>query len=203
MSDRTNRLYNLQLLKDLTIDENGFPVIHPISEVPSELIGFNYCMNTRPDDRYVHFFTDDYQFERVWNNPERYVEPLKKWGGVLSPDFSLYTDMPIPLQAFNVYRSRLIASYLQANGINVIPTLQWSDFRSFEFSFDGLPQKSILAVSSVGCVRRKESRALFNAGISEAIKRLDPSKILFYGHWIEFEHDGIEIIKFDSKETNW
>ena len=31
-----------------------------------------------PEGKGVHFFINDYQFERVWNNPDRYIEPSKR-----------------------------------------------------------------------------------------------------------------------------
>lgn len=53
-------------------------------------------------------FIDDYQFERIWNTPERYVNVLKQYDCVLTPDFSLYMDMPRAMKVWNIYRSRSI-----------------------------------------------------------------------------------------------
>ncbi len=73
------------------------PTIAPAAvPVPARLIPFNVAMrlNRVPANCGVHFYLDDYQFERVWNAPERYVEKLRKFSCVLTPDFSLYLDMP-------------------------------------------------------------------------------------------------------------
>lgn len=44
-----------------------------------EWIGFNYAASTaRRAGKGVHFFLDDYQFERVWNNPDRYNVKRKR-----------------------------------------------------------------------------------------------------------------------------
>lgn len=67
------------------------PKIKPCYEVPEikEWIGFNYVLSDDdPTGKAVHFFVDDYQFERVWNDPERYVEKLKQYVCVATPDFS-------------------------------------------------------------------------------------------------------------------
>ena len=40
----------------------------------------------------VHFFLDDYQFERIWQRPTVYTRKLSKFKVIASPDFSLYTD---------------------------------------------------------------------------------------------------------------
>ncbi len=42
----------------------------------------------------MHFFLDDYQFERLWNSPREYVELLKQL--CHRSDFSLYMDVPYP-----------------------------------------------------------------------------------------------------------
>ena len=59
------------------------------------LIGFDAA---KPDDerhfnRIVHFFLYDYKFEKVWKEPEKQVERLKRYKAILTPDFSMYTDM--------------------------------------------------------------------------------------------------------------
>lgn len=72
------------------------PVIKPLRKVPEikEWIGFNYVMSDdNPEGKAVHFFIDDYQFERVWNDPEKYLDKLSKYAVVASPDFSPYGDM--------------------------------------------------------------------------------------------------------------
>jgi hypothetical protein len=41
----------------------------------------------------LHFFLDDYKFKAVYDYPEKYIARLKSFSGMLSPDFSLYTDI--------------------------------------------------------------------------------------------------------------
>lgn len=84
-------------------------------------------MSSKQNNCGVHFFLDDYQFQRLWNTPDRYIESLQKFSCVLSPDFSLYTDYPTALQIYNHYRKHWIGAYLQLYGIEVIPTICWSD----------------------------------------------------------------------------
>lgn len=59
------------------------------------LIGFNRTNleNNNHLDRMVHFFLYDYKFERVWKNPDADLEKLRRYRAVLSPDFSMYTEM--------------------------------------------------------------------------------------------------------------
>jgi hypothetical protein len=143
------------------------------------LIGFH---NTKSKDssgidRTVHFFIDDHKFECVWNAPAQYIGRLSQYKAVLSPDFSMYTNMPLPSQIWNTFRRRWCSAYWQANGLTVIPTVTWSDERSFEFCFDGIEKGSVVAVSTVGS--RKGKKAFLN-GFTELCRRLKPEKVLCY-----------------------
>lgn len=197
----TNNLNIVDL--DLLCGDFHIPQIKKDNIVlPSQFIGFNYLKSfTAPCLKYgIHFYLDDYQFERVWTRPTRYIKLLRKYACVLSPDFSLYTDMPLAMQIWNTYRSRLLGQYWQDNGINVIPTVSWSDERSYSFCFDGLPRRSVISVSTRGCVRQEEPRKLWQAGMAEAVRRLEPTKILIYGSKIEFDHGGSEVVWIPARK---
>ena len=92
-----------------------------------ELVGFNYAKNEKqPNGKGVHFFIDDYQFLRLWNRPNDYLNLLKKFDFVLTPDFSTYTDFPKAMQIYNHYRKHWLGAYWQTNDIKVVPTISWS-----------------------------------------------------------------------------
>ena len=61
------------------------------------------------------------------------------------------------------------------------PTISWSDENSYEWCFDGEPRGGIVAVSSVGTQKSKESQRLFLRGYEEMVKRLEPTWVIFYG----------------------
>ena len=84
------------------------------------------CFKHRPTRCRGSFFIDDYQFERVWNDPYTYIERLREFPCALTSDFSLYLDMPMAMKIWNVYRSRLIGQMMQDADIVVIPTLSWA-----------------------------------------------------------------------------
>lgn len=160
----------------------GFPRLEPEYIDTKEFIGFNYAKNCKdPDQKGVHFFLHDYQFKRLWDMPERYMLMLQKFNCVCTPDYSLYTDMPKAMQIFNHYKKQWMGAYWQANGMTVIPTVSWSDTESYSWCFDGIPREAVVAVSSVGCLKRHENLELFATGYQEMIKRLKPKQILFYG----------------------
>ncbi len=183
----------------------GIPRIFPFSEsgekrdvALTDFIGFNFAKGCKePQDKGVHFFLEDYQFLRLWTKPEGYIDLLKKFKCVLSPDFSMYTDFPRATQIYNHYRKHWLAAYWQEMGIKVIPTISWSDEASFEWCFDGEPQNCPVAVSSVGTQKNGEARKLFLLGYNEMLTRLEPSVVLFYGSVPE-ECDGENVVRIKA-----
>lgn len=169
-----------------------------------KVIGFNYAVKEKhPEDKIVHFFLDDYQFERVWNNPDRYLTVLSKFKAVLTPDFSMYTDFPFPVQLFNQYRRQWCGAYWQENGINVIPTICWSTPDSFDWCFDGIPEDSLVCISTVGGFSSRQSKEAWLKGYHKALEVLHPSKILLFGkHFPEIEFDGPMVVVGNSNIEN-
>lgn len=158
------------------------PYLTPEECSVDDFIGFNFAKTCKqPEDKGIHFFVDDYQFNRLWATPDRYLEMLKKFKCVCTPDFSTFTDFPKVLQMYNHYRKHWLGAYWQQNGITVIPTISWSDKDSFKWCFDGEPEGGAVAVSSVGTQKSKESQLLFLEGYNEMLKRLNPTQIIFYG----------------------
>lgn len=98
---RTGQLVNWFLLDGLEMTPAGNPITKalPLPFGVDHLIGFNELLTCKhPESAGVHFFLDDYQFERFWRQPERYLNALAKFPMVLGPTFSLYTDFPAPIQ---------------------------------------------------------------------------------------------------------
>lgn len=161
----------------------GIPHLFTEQVTADSFIGFNYAKSCKvPFDKGLHFFIDDYQFTRLWSNPDAYLELLRQFKCVCTPDFSTYTDFPKAIQIYNHYRKHWLGAYWQQNGITVIPTVSWSDKSSFEWCLDGEPEGGTVAVSSVGTQLNKESRKLFLDGYKEMLTRLQPSLIYFYGN---------------------
>ncbi|MDN2452512.1 DUF4417 domain-containing protein [Lactobacillus sp. UCMA15818] len=196
-SKRTVSKYNLDILSNVGFDTFEMPILKAERAIPTQLTGFNYALSKSEHNSFIHFYLDDYQFERVWNSPKKYVELFKKFDGIFTPDFSLYKDMPLPIQIYNVYRSRVLGRYYQDLGIKVIPTVSWSDEKSFDFCFEGLPTHSIVTVSTVGIMNNKFNKEMFIKGFNEMIERIDPREVLIYGKSIDVDFDRIEY--FENK----
>ena len=159
--------------------------IDNLKDIP--LQGFNFALKEKnPENIGVHFFLHDYQFERVWNYPDRYTELLSKFAFVLSPDFSPYADMPKALKIYNVYRNKWCARYWQEFGIQVIPTITWSDADSIQYCLDGVPKHSTIAMSTMGEGRWANWQSL-RTHWDYVVDTLEPDTVLLYGKDISTE----------------
>lgn len=203
--ERTYNAYNMYLVDyvDLTKDKWQMPIIHKSNFVPDDLIAFKYIKadnNENAEKAGIHCFIDDYQFERLWNRPDEYIETVRPYQCMLSPDFSLYTDMTMPTKIWNVYRSRLIGAYYQAQGIEIIPTVQWAEAETFEFCFKGIEKGGTVAVSTIGVKEDPECYALWVAGMQEMIKQVKPKTILVYGGELDFNYGKIKVVYYKNHQ---
>lgn len=200
--ETTINQYNLNLF-DPQATEGRFemPSIQPVNHVPERLQGFNYVLNKPDHGAGVHFFLDDYQFERIWQRPEYYIEKLGEFDCVLTPDFSLYIDMPVAMQVWNVYRSRLIGQIMQRYGYTVIPTVSWAYSDSFSFCFDGLPEGATLAISTIGVKNNSDQMELWRDGMDAMIELLKPKRLIVYGGAVEYDYGDIEVHYFENETT--
>lgn len=141
------------------------------------------CSDTKSKERYnrecgVHFFVDDYRFEHIYDNPQRTIVKYSQYKFLLTPDYSLYADMPLWRQIENVAKNRWCGAYWQAHGLTVYPTVSWGLSTTYDFCFDGIEQKSVVAIGTIGCKRNK---ILFMQGYNAMLERLNPSSIICFG----------------------
>lgn len=59
------------------------PKLDPVKVEAKGLIAFPDAISAKAADenKFVHFFVDDWRFERFWNNPYKYLEKLKQYAG--------------------------------------------------------------------------------------------------------------------------
>jgi len=179
--------------------EYGIPQLIPVNHINvDDWIGFNTFNACKdPEKTGIHFFIDDYQFERVWKQPEIYVKVLSRFAAVCTPDFSPYADFPKAIQLYNHYRKHWLGAYWQENGLTVIPTITWSSPDTLEWCFDGEPVGGIVATSSVGMFDTQEHRSWLMEGYYAMMDVLQPTMILWKGKVPE-EIDNNNIIYIPS-----
>lgn len=185
---------NLQLFNPSAVSLLEMPTIEPFSgKLPRFLVPFHQARRSASHQAFIHFFIDDYSFECLWNNPERYLPLLKSFEGVIGTDFSQLGNMPFPQRVWNCYRNRLLGQWMQHNGINYIHNVTWSLPDSYDYSFDGLPIGSTIAINCAGIAGSPSSKYLWYKGYEEALSRLKPSAIVRYGTKMPGENEAISV----------
>lgn len=160
-----------------------YPMIHK-QEISLDDVRLVACSDTRANDREenkacgVHFFVDDWRFEGIYRNPEKTLSRYSQYAFLLTPDFSLYADMPLWKQIENVGKNRWVGAYWQNEGLLVVPTIAWSTARSYDFCFDAVGKNSTVAVGMIGC---KGNKLGFMRGYNEMLTRLEPESIFVFG----------------------
>lgn len=126
------------------------------------------------------------------------MDVLRGYDCVLTPDFTLYMDMPDPTQEWNRYRSAALGKYWADNGIAVVSTLSWAQPSSYAFCFKGIPKHSTVATSTVGVAQDKDAQRVWHGGMREAMRRLEPSRVLLYGKNIGFDFGDCEVVEYKA-----
>lgn len=165
------------------VGEPGIPMLSNLNntQIPKGLVPFNKIRTEKDKRKYVHFYIHDYNFSCVLTATKRYVDLLKEFDGVITPDCSMLRGQAPCLQQTNTYFNRAVGFYLQRQGIPVIPNIRWSDESSFNYCFLGVPKRSIVSVSTHGCIRSNKDKYYFKLGLSELIKRINPCSIIVHG----------------------
>lgn len=141
----------------------------------------------RVTDRILCFYTEDWRFERVWNeNVETLAKilPLKPRSFTI-PDFSLWGDDPLAVQLYNLYRARWIARYWQEAGMLCIPSLATStNEECLKFAYDGFVKRPSLMSMQLRAggkaTMTTQHMDSFKRVLSTLIERVAPERLVFY-----------------------
>ncbi len=161
--------YGMPLIKKQNIDLNKIDLL-------------NYTKTKINDnenrDKTIHFFTYDWLFESVYDKPDKAIEKLNQYHALLTPEFSLYWDMPKSLQIFSTFKNRWCGAYWQKMGKLVIPTVCCAGEDSYDFCFDGIEEGSVVAVSTYS---REDYKLEFLKSYDKMLEIIKPSAIVCYG----------------------
>lgn len=165
-----------------TVGKYGIPLIKKQNIDLDKIELWNYT-KTKPNDKdnkhkTIHFFTYDWLFENVYEKPEATLEKLDQYYALLTPEYSLYWDMPRALQIYSTFKNRWCGAYWQKNGKIVIPTICCAGSESYDFCFDGIEQGSVVAVSTY-C--REGYKKEFIKSYNKMLEIIKPSAIICYG----------------------
>lgn len=156
--------------------------------IPNDTIPFSLRSQTKDHREFIVFYEHDIKFADILTATDDYLDELMTFPGVVSPDCSLYRDMPLVLQIANTYMNRAVGHYLQSKGIYVIPNVRWGDERTYttcvlpeKVAFVGLPKHSIVSIGTYGCIQSRENKHYFKEGLRNMLEELQPEIVLVYG----------------------
>lgn len=198
-------VFNAFLVKNATYDgQEEIPRLTTSNLTPEKVISFSKAVKSKNYNSWVHFYEHDVVFERLWKAPQKYLPILKRFKGVISPDFSLYCDMPLCMQVWNTYRGKALGFWFQENGIEVIPNVRWGDERTFEVACLGIDHRKTIAVGTHGCIKSVINKNMFIAGFDYVIDRLKPKTVIVYGAMPDkifglCRMKGVNLIPFESE----
>lgn len=84
----------------------------------------------------LHFYTDDYRFQSVYDHPEKILQHNP--ANIVEPNFSLFNETPIALGLQSVYKKRMVARLMQENGIGVFVDLNVAP-KFYKLNLIGVP----------------------------------------------------------------
>lgn len=145
-----------------------------------ELLAFTKTKHNDEENqnKTIHFFTYDWNFQSVYEKPEESLEKLDQYYALLTPEFSTYKDMPLARQIDSVFKNRWCGAFWQKQGMIVIPTISWGSIPCLEFCFDGIERGSVVAVSTY---TREDNKDDFMLGYNKMLEIIEPSAIICYG----------------------
>lgn len=132
------------------------------------------------DDKFdgIHGIFDAIYYDNK-NLLNKYRSRLKDFTYVISPDYSICGDIPFIENAYRIFKSRIVGSYLvtKLNKI-VIPNISFVDEKTKEVALSGIAKHSTVALSTKGLLRR--GHKLLEYIVDETLKVIEPSVIILY-----------------------
>ena len=177
--------FNSQLVKNATfVGEPGIPMLSKMNniDIPSNLVPFTKLRTSKTKKGYIHFYEHDRYFSSFLNNPSKYLEGLKNYDGVITPDPTMFVDESKCLLETATYINRAYGFFLQENGIPVIPNIRWTNEKSFDYCFLGAPKHYVVSISTHGCCRSKKQKEDFRNGLLKMLEVLEPTDVLVHGY---------------------
>lgn len=128
----------------------------------------------------LHFYTDDYRFNSVYEHPEKILQHNP--ANIVEPNFSVFHEMPIAFGLQAIYKKRFIARAMQERGIGVFVDLNVAS-KFYKLNMLGIP-----AGYSSFCTRGYSDRLHyleFEYNLAKSIAGDNPLLFVIYGGGVE------------------
>lgn len=217
-------IWNAFMLKGATFTKYDIPLCPTYlpNGLPSNLIAYSTAKeiykkeitagnSTFHVSAFVHFYEDDQKFDgkrsSIWLYPEKALNILRHFDGIISVDFSTFADFPDPIKRYNTYRMRSFGYWCYTKGIPVINNVRWGTSETWDYTFNGIQKNTVVSIGTVASdLKKLINRPDFENGLYKMVEILHPHTIIVYGSskypfFTNLIEQGIVIISFPS-DTN-
>lgn len=150
---------------------------------PKRLMPFSKAIRYQGDlrDTFIVFYSPDETFERIRRNPKRYISFFQRTAGIIGPDFSIHSDMPIIKQKSQINDNLSLTYFYGSCGIPVIPNLRCGVDELLPEFLSAIPHQSLVAIGTHGFVHQRQEQCEWYCFIESFCNVLHPTGIVVYG----------------------
>jgi hypothetical protein len=147
---------------------------------------YYYCVSSGPFEQdqpigTLGFYTEDHRFTDAYYNSDVFAEYLAELqpNAILTPDFSTYSDWPLVMRLWGLYRARWCGRLWQELGYKLIPSIQSLGHFDYtkELVLETLPDKCPLLSLQT---RKSDTEDLVDF-IKNCVQVRTPEKFILYG----------------------
>lgn len=108
-----------------------------------------------------------------------YKERFKGVFGFISPDYTQAGDVHFAENMYRCFKARIVSIWLimECDAV-VIPNIPYVNERSVEYCFDGIQQRSIVAISAKGLIKEECQRQVLIETIKETVDAINQKLLL-------------------------
>ncbi len=168
--------------------------------IPIDDLGLLQLSKNPEREVILHQFVKDSRQNKFVLNEKPPLDIFQKVYSVTSSDLSV--DSLHSYEVFNlgnILKSRINAYRLQNEfDLIVILTLIWGEEQTYDFAFGNVEKGSVVAVSSQAI----ENLEIFKKGFIQAVKKIEPENICWYGKvfdWVSDYYDTSKIIQMQTR----
>ena len=218
-------MWNAYMVENAIFSEHDIPLcLTTATNCPHELIGYDEAKSIHKRmlrkqkldyhiSAFIHFYIDDSKFDgkrtSFWLYPDKVLEIISHFDGIIVPDPSTYADFPDPLKRWNYYRMNAFGFWVASKGYQVISNVRWNTPDTWNYCFDGNPHNSMLSLGTVASsLKYKLNYEPFAAGLMKMYETLHPHTLIVYGSsnypcFEELKALGVNIVTFKSKTCEY
>ena len=166
--------------------EEEYPILERwmIPEIPPKrIMPFDKALNFQGDlsETFVCTYARDCSFERVRQNPKKYLHFFKRCAGLIGFDFSVHSDMPIVKQKSQMNDNLSLTYFYGKEGNKIIPNIRYGKNDLSDEFLSAIPKHTLIAIGTHGFIKEIPQKAEWYCFLEKIIKELEPLGIIVYG----------------------